>query len=267
MRFTITPSPSEEVVLTAYDKNAYPKFAQLFEPMDESSRLRLLAIDPKQAATAIVVENRSARAITGLRFRWEIRDISGRNSRSILVTDSYASEPVKPVTEPHSLLLVTQSGYLEEGLIERVRAGTGGLIAARIGDGHRPSAEATDVVFQIDLLLFADGEISGPDPDKYVQELRCRKPAADFVIKQIRMAKAEGRDANPVLSALVEAPSLGRVGSPQGDPYVHWTKRFARSCLQHMKGSNETDRLEGYLRYLENHTAPPTFFRREVSPH
>ena len=266
MRFTITPSPSEEVVLTPYDKNAYPKFAQLFEPMDESSRLRLLAIDPKQAATAIIVENRSARAITGLRLRWEIRNISGRNSRSILVKDSYVSGPIKPVTEPRSLLLVTQSGYLEEGLIEQVRTGTGGWITGWCEETS-PSDEATDVVFQIDLLLFADGEISGPDPDKYAQELRCRKPAADFVIKQIRMAKSEGRDANPVLNALAEAPSLGMVGSAQGDPYVHWTKLFARQCLRHMKRSNGTDTLESYLRYLENHTAPPTFFRREISPH
>jgi hypothetical protein len=116
-------------------------------------------------------------------------------------------------------------------------------------------------------LLFADGEINGPDPDKYAQELRCRKPAADFVIKQIRMAKAEGRDANPILSALAEAPSLGRVGSAQGDPYVHWTKLFAGQCLRLMKRSIGTDPLESYLRYLENYTAPPTFFRREISPH
>jgi hypothetical protein len=75
----------------------------------------------------------------------------------------------------------------------------------------------TSLRFEIDMLLFADGELAGPDTDKFAAELRGRKPAAEFVAKQIRLAEAEGRDVTPVLSALAEIPSLGRLGHVQGD--------------------------------------------------
>jgi hypothetical protein len=74
------------------------------------------------------------------------------------------------------------------------------------------------------MLLFADGEISGLDISKFAAELQSRKPAAEFIAKQIRLARAEGRDVTPVLSALVEIPCLGRLGHVRGDPLVHWTR-------------------------------------------
>jgi len=72
----------------------------------------------------------------------------------------------------------------------------------------RPSNKVVEVFFEIDLILFADREIAGPNADRHLMELRRRKPSAEFVAEQIPRARDEGRDIEPVLSALAEIPCL-----------------------------------------------------------
>ena len=78
MRFTILPSPVDDVVLVPYEEFAFPKFKQLFEVPPPSSPLRFLALDSNEAPTALVLENRSGKAITALRYRWVMTDASGK---------------------------------------------------------------------------------------------------------------------------------------------------------------------------------------------
>lgn len=42
----------------------------------------------------------------------------------------------------------------------------------------------------------------------------------------------EQRVVTPVLSALAQAPCLGRLGAVQGDPLVQWTRHHARDYLR-----------------------------------
>ena len=51
--------------------------------------------------------------------------------------------------------------------------------------------------------------MAGPETNRFAAELLCRKPAAEFVARQIRSAQADGRDVTPVLSALDKIPSAG----------------------------------------------------------
>lgn len=57
---------------------------------------------------------------------------------------------------------------------------SGGVVSNRLLDG------VIELSFEIQLVLFADGEIAGPAPEGFAPELPCRKPAAEFVAKQIR---------------------------------------------------------------------------------
>lgn len=57
---------------------------------------------------------------------------------------------------------------------------SGGVVSNRLLD------DVIELSFEIQLVLFADGEIAGPDPDGFATELPCRKPAAEFVAEQIR---------------------------------------------------------------------------------
>ena len=65
--------------------------------------------------------------------------------------------------------------------------------------------------------------------------MQCRKRAAEFVARQVRLADAEGRDATPVVSALAEIPHLGRPGHGTYDPMVHMTVEFAREYLRNVQ--------------------------------
>jgi len=122
------------------------------------------------------------------------------------------------------------------------------------------------MTFEIDFVLFDDGEFAGADPDRYGLTLQCRKRAAEFIAKQIRSAMSEGRDVTPVLQALAEVPSFGGLGRGQGDPLVHWTRHYAREYLHAISHRVGTfDMREAKLRHLENRPDLPQFYRRPQS--
>jgi hypothetical protein len=89
--------------------------------------------------------------------------------------------------------LITRSATVDESLIQHVLGG-GGSMGGRVGSGRPSLAGVTSLQLEIDMLLFSDGEIAGPDSEKFAAELQSRKPAAEFVAKQIQLAQADGRD-------------------------------------------------------------------------
>lgn len=264
-KFTIVPSPIPDVVLTQYDAALFPKFSRLFLPYDESSPLRYLLHNPDEAATAIVLENRSPKEITALRYRWQSFDAQGKIQNNVVSTDSYLVE-YRPVVASEAKLLITQSKFTGEGIIDHVLAG-GGLIGGRIGQRMSPSIqeEVVEFKFEIDLVLFADGEIAGPDPEKYAFELNCRKLAAEFVATQIRMAEAEERNVRPVLSALAALPNFWEKGKGQQRALNYWIRHHASLCLR-VKALplQESSWHRSSLRNLESCQALPKFYRRET---
>ena len=121
-----------------------------------------------------------------------------------------------------------------------------------------PQSNVVETAFELDLILFADGEVAGPDADRHLIELQSRKPAAEFVAKQIRRARDQGRDVEPVLSALAEIPCFGRLGLVQGDPLVHLTRHYAKDYLRHMnQKTSGVDWAEACLRHLQNRPTSP----------
>jgi hypothetical protein len=262
LQLNILPSPSPAVVISRYEKGAFPRFEPLFETPSVASPLRHLARDPQEAAVSVVLENRSEKPITAWRYRWETLDVSGKRRTNTCSNDSYAVDVYRAIAEPGSHHLISTSGSVDETLIDHVLAG-GGLFSVKAGAESNPSfGDIVELTFEIQLVLFADGEIAGPDPDGYVTELICRKPAAEFIAKQIRLARAEGRDVTPVLSALADTPSLGSPGRAQGDSLVHWTKRYAQDYLHNMhRKIGGVDMSEATLQHLESRPALPKFYR------
>jgi hypothetical protein len=262
-RLIVLPSPSPAVVLNRYEGAVFKEFGQLFEPPLSSSPLRHLARDPQEASFVVVLENRSEKAITGLRYRWEMTWESGNRRSHTTSGDSYAVDVYRAVAEPGSRHLISPSGSVDETLLKHVLAG-GGFIAGASASKHS-WADVVEVTFEIHLVLFADGEIAGPDPDGYTEELQCRKPAVEFIARQIRLARAEGRDITPVLAALAEAPAFGGLGHAQGDPLVHWVRHYAQDYLRNMhRKIGRLDMGEAKLQYLENRPTLPQFYRRHL---
>lgn len=245
---TIIDSPCPEVRLVPYNANEFPKFQQLFEKAaDPNSPLRHLAPDPVEADVALVLENLSDRAITALRYRWLNADESGKVRPRTCTSDSYMVDVFRPVVAPHSRQLITPSSMVNESIIDHVQKG-GGFIGA--GVGMSAQRFISDTNFELDLVLFDDGEICGPDRDRFAGELQCRKPAAEFVAKEVRLAEAEGRYPAPVLNALASVPHLG------DDPLAHWTQHYAKQYLRRPG--------EATLRHLENRPVLPKFYRKQT---
>jgi hypothetical protein len=262
-RLNIVPSPCPQVVVTPYDEARFPKFKQIFEPQAEDSPLRYFARDTGEIPVTVVLENTSEKAITGLSYRWRKLDQSGKLRDHRVSSDSYFVDVFRAVATPGSRHLIGPSGSLDEAMLDHARAG-GSFIGGKFGGSTKPLAEVVEETFEIDLIVFADGEIAGPDPDRFAALLQCRKRAAEFVAQHVRLADAEGRDATPVISALAEIPHLGRPGHGQYDPLVHWTVEFAREFLQRSKRKiGDRDMREVELRRLENRPELPKFYRRQ----
>jgi len=262
-RLHVIPSPCPDVVITPFDEARHPAFKEIFESQSEDSRLRHFVRDPAEIPLTLVLDNRSEKAITGLSYRWRKLDGAGKIYNHTASSDSYFVDVFRAIAEPGSRHLIGPSGSLDEAMLDHVLAG-GSCIHGRISSSYRPQAEIVEVTFEIDLVVFADGEIAGPDPDRFAALLQCRKRAAEFVARQVRLADAEGRDAIPVISALAEFPHLGRPGHGQYDPLVHMTVEFAREYLrrvQHEIGGRDMREVE--LRRLENRPELPKFYRRQ----
>lgn len=264
-RLYIAPSPCPDVVITPFDEALHPEFKQVFEPQLESSALRYFARGPAELPLTLVLENRSKKAITGLSYRWRKLDASGKIYNQTARSDSYFVDVFRSIAAPASRHLIGPSGMLDEAMLDHAQAG-GGLIGVKTGVTRRPLPEIVEVTFEIDLIVFEDGEITGPDPDRFAVLLQCRKRAAEFVARQVRLADAEGRDATPVVSALAEIPHLGRPGHGTYDPMVHMTVEFAREYLRNVQQKRgEVDMREVELRRLENRPELPKFYRRQQS--
>ena len=254
MRLKLIPSPSDYVALTLYRDGDFPTFRKIFEEMQHDSPLQHFAQDPEAAATAMVIENRSEKEITALRYRWTFVDAAGKARKSIASSDSYKVDVYRPVISSESKLLVTQTGSVTEALIDHVLAG-GGFIAT--GSRSHRDYQAAEVEFQIEFVMFADGEIAGTDPDHFGAELQFRKRAAMYIAQQIRAANTDGRDPTPVLTALCDIPHV------RDDLPARLVADYARTALHRSTMQmNSFDWKEGLLRHLENRPELPKFYRR-----
>jgi len=251
---TIVPSPSPDVELTRYNETQFPEFQELFQPLchAESSPLSHFHRNQEEANVSLVLENHSSKAITVLSYCWHVTDKNGQVRRQIGSEDSYMAEGDRPVAAAGSRhLLSPASGRTEAALLEHVRQG-GGTVAMKVGTANLSVAEDAELKFEIQLIVFEDGELLGEDPEHYAARVQCRKPAAEFVAAQIRAADLEGRDVTPVLSALAKMPFL------RDDFIAYWTRHFALHYLSTPHASNESKYC-----HIEGRQAIPKFFRNK----
>lgn len=254
MEFSIGDSPLPEVTFRRYVADSFPKFRVVFEPNRESGPLRFLARAAEDAEFAVVMENHSRKDLTALRYLWIMTHEDGQLRKRTCSSDSYMVDVYRPVLKADDRALITRSGIIHESTIDHVANG-GGTIGSRVGvTGRKDTPAVKSLRFEVDMLLFADGELAGPDANKFAFELHSRKPAAEFVARQIRAAEAENRDVTPVLKALAAMPHL------RDDHLAASTREYASQYLRNMQP--EKIRI-GTLRHLENRPTLPKFYRRD----
>ncbi len=252
----IVPSPLDEIELSRYIERELPAFGRLQEAAVRSLPLRQLLGGVEEDAGTVVLENAGAKDLTALAWRWTFVDAEEKSRTRTFSVDSYGEVGTRPVAASGSRLRLTPDGGIGEVPVE-------GVQAARYTSGRVPGARTAqqvlpgvmEVWFQLDLLLFADGELAGSDPDRFALELQCRGRAAGYVEQQIRAAMAEGRDAAPILAALRDVPHL------HDDALARTVSRFAREALRR-SAHTSTHAFDASLKYLESRPELPEFYRR-----
>jgi hypothetical protein len=257
MRVNILPSPSANIALRHYREGDREAFHFLSDASPGNSTLQHIADRSDNFSTEVIFENRSEKEITALRYCWSMRDSNGKVRTHTVGSDSYKVDVYRPVALPQSKQLLSVSGRLDidQSLYDHVFAG-GGVMGGGASAGGPISDAAEEVTFQIELVVFEDGEIAGPDPSHYAAELQGRKRAAEYVANHVRLAKMEGRDPTPVVTALRDMPHL------RSDILAHLVCEYARTYLRHSSmRTGLVDRTEGALKHLENRPNLPKFYR------
>lgn len=257
MRFNILPSPSASIALRNYQEQDRAGFRFLSDALPSNSPLRRISDAPTELSTAVIFENRSDKEITALRYCWSMRDSNGKTRTRTIANDSYKVDIYRPVALPHSMQLLSVSGRLDidQNLYDRLLAGSG-VMGAGASAGEPLSDAVEEIAFQIELVVFADGEVAGPDPNHYAAELQGRKRAAEYVAKHVRLAIMDQRDPTPVITALRDMPHL------RTDLPAHLVCEYARTYLQQSSmGGDSVERTEAILKHLENRPTLPTFYR------
>jgi hypothetical protein len=257
LRLNIVESPSPELSVERYTPD-FSEFQELFptKELTEKHPLRLLLRKPYEQQVSVVLQNKSPKSITVLAFHWIFPEAPDHSSIRKYASNSYHVELFRPVLPAGAKMLASPlSENVEESVLTHIKAG-GGVIAGLFRSSRDPILpDDGEIGFVLDLVGFEDGEIAGPDPDRYGAKLQSRKHAAEFVARQIHRAEMEQRDPAPVLQALIELPRK------RDDQHMAWVQKFARDYIS----PRELPKQELRLQRLENLLSPPKFFRKQDS--
>jgi len=203
------------------------------------------AIVEKFHRQAFILANNSDRAIVGLVVQWVYSDAGGHPITHNVRSDSFMQVTSHPVVLPHARLLVAPGAFVNEANIDKPHIG----LSAETMDGRLDKATegASGIAATIDIIIFDDGTIAGPNTTRFDTELQNRKLAATVLAKQIRNAIAKGEDPSITLTRIMDsAPS-------RDDTLGTWTLRYARMLSR--------GHLHGQLEALENLPEPPSFHK------
>lgn len=223
-KLAVMPSAIPNVTLTQFDEITFPKLSKVFESADGAG----------MRPAAAVVLNSSDRTILAISVVWVYTDSAGRQTYRSLRSDSFSSPAKRPVAMPHSKLLVTPSMILPESLVDRA------FLATTVSSQREAAAIAASsaIAVELDLVIFDDGEVDGPDRRHYIAELQARKLAASSVVQDVRSALAKGESSSDVISLLCSAhPEIGNY-------FEIWKLRFAQRLLRSHNLQLELNNLE-----------------------
>ncbi len=194
-----------------------------------------------------LLANKSDKAIVGLMTVWTFTDANGFPRTGQIHTDSFM-QPHSPVLLPaHQTLIIAPGAFLPEALAQS--AHTGATLSSLDGRLSPAIIGATNIKVQIDLIIFEDGEMVGPNETRFDTQIQNRRIAATQLAKQLRNAIAGGDDPKTILNDILETkPS-------QSDTVAVWTLVYARMLLK-------TRVLDKQLGALETLPDPPKFYRK-----
>jgi hypothetical protein len=197
-----------------------------------------------------VLTNLSNRAIVALVVEWSCTTQDGQERRGFVKTSSLSTN-TGAVVHPHARLFVGPNVFLPESLAFAPHIGP--PFEALDGRATRWAANASQITAKIDVVIFEDGELVGPDQSQYEVEIQSQKTAADLISSKVRDAQSQGQDPTLMLRQIAEAPMASTA-----DSLGLWSGLYARQLLSARDSSNFDARLTS----IEKTPTPLKMFRK-----
>jgi hypothetical protein len=149
---------------------------------------------------SFVLTNLSNRAIVALVVEWSYTAQDGHEGRGFVKTSSLSTN-TGAVVHPHTRLFVGPKVFLPESLAFAPHIGS----AFEDLDGRLAhwAATASPITAKIDVIVFEDGELVGPDQSQFEAEIESRKMAADQIASKVRYTQ-------PKVKTLLQCSSRSR---------------------------------------------------------
>jgi hypothetical protein len=237
IQMTIDSSPHESITLAPYQPATSPNFARVFTP--ETA--------PYQTAF-VVLTNQSSKSIVALAAIWAYTDVTtGKRKTMELLCDSFQAVNAPPVSLPSARVLLGPTSLITEQLA--LGRGSSGYFGVVQPQSLRPLDHTAAVRVSIDLIVFSDGEMAGPDNLHTSTEIVARNAAAKQVAQQIRSAQTDGRELSTAVSQFLKPVAPAGNLSIKDVQYYNWLRRYAQNALN-------SPNPETFLTYLERLPEP-----------
>ena len=212
---------------------------------------KLPGLDPeivrKFHPNTFLLTNESNKNMMGLMIRWTYTDAQRFARVHNMHTDGFdRANPVVLLT-PHATLIVAPNTFLPVAYATLPHIGPtlADLNSQLAGD----MVGATNIQVSIDLIIWQDGEIVGPNQTHFDEELHNRKLAAATLASQIRSAMTNGGDPRVLLQETLNTKR------ERHDTLALHTHIYARTLMN----SRSMDKA---AQWLEAMPEPPKFFRK-----
>jgi len=199
---------------------------------------------------SFVLKNLSNRAIVAIAVEWSYTAQDGHEGRGFAKSNSLSTN-TGAVVQPYERLFVGPKVFLPESLAFAPHIGS--PFEALDGRSAHWAATASQITAKIDVVIFEDGELVGPDQSQLGVEIQSQKMAADQIASKVRYAQSQGQDPTPMLKQIAEAPMESTT-----DFIGLWSGLYAHQLLS-AQGSNNFD---ARLTAMEKTPTPLKIFRK-----
>jgi len=199
---------------------------------------------------SFVVTNLSNRAILALAVEWSYTAQDGHEGRGFARSSSLSTN-TGAVVQPHARLFVGPKIFLPESLAFAPHMGS--PFEALDGRLAHWVATASEITAKIDVVVFEDGELVGPDQSQFAVEIQSQKTAADQIASKVRYAQSQGQDTTAMIKQIAEAPMQSTT-----DFIGLWSGLYAQQLLSARSSSDFDVRLTA----MEKTPTPLKIFRK-----
>ena len=195
-----------------------------------------------------ILSNNSQQSVVALAAIWRYTDSStGAQKRMEFLSDSFQTPDTRPVIEAGVRVLLGPNAIIPERLARE--HGASGYLGAIQAETLQPLEKATDLKLDVDLIVFADGEMFGPDMLRTSTDLVARYSAAKKIAAALDSARTSGRSPASALSDYLKPATTAQSLTPADFEKLqeeNWIRRYSQQAVR----SKHPDAVLGYLQRM-----------------